>query len=180
MMVDIANALSQEHHVDFLTFRNDKVLQPLNEKVHHIHNELYKNKFKLFENMGQIYNLHKFLKVGDYDVAIAFLHPSNYMLTLAAKGTKTKVLLSERADPYSRKKNGGLFVYCIENILRLADGFVFQSDGAKELYPLKCQKKGTVIVNSIPDNVNEVQYVGNRKKTVFTLQEWSLFKNDRI
>lgn len=166
MMVDIANALSQNHSVDFLTYRNDKVLQSLNEKVHHIHNPLYKNKIKPFEKLGQIYMLHKFLKNSDYDIAIAFLLPSNYMLTLAAKGTKTKVLLSERGDPYSRKKNGGLFVHCIEHILHFADGYVFQSDGAKALYPLKCQKKGVVIVNSIPDNVKEAQHIGARKKTI--------------
>lgn len=166
MIVDIANALSQNHDVDFLTYRKDIVLQPLNEKVHHIHNPLFKCKIKPFENLGQMYMLHKFLKKSDYDIAVAFLHPSNYMLTLAAKGTRTKVLLSERGDPYSRKKNGGLFVRCVEHIIHLADGYVFQSDGAKELYPLECQNKGIVIVNSIPDNAKDVQYVGERKKTI--------------
>jgi len=176
MMVDIANALSQNHSVDFLTYRNDKVLQPLNEKVHHIHTPLYKSKIKPFENLGQMYVLHKFLKKSDYDIAIAFLHPSNYMLTLAAKGTRTKVLLSERADPYSRKKNGGLFVRCIEHILHFADGYVFQSDGAKSLYPLKCQKKGVVIVNSIPDHIEKTNYIGERKKTIVHVARMELIQ----
>ena len=165
MMVDIANGLSKNHDIDFLTYRNDKVLQQLNNKVNHIHNTLYRNKFKPFENLGQIYILHKILKKSDYDIAIAFLHPSNYMLTLAAKGTKTKVLLSERADPYSRKKNGGFFVHCIEHVLHFADGYVFQSEGAKGLYPSKCRKKGVVIVNSIPDVVAE-HHITVRKKTI--------------
>lgn len=176
MMVDIANALSQTHDVDFLTYRNDKVLQPLDEKVCHIHDSLYKHKFKPIENLGQIFALRKFLKKGGYDVAIAFLHPSNYMVTLAAKGTKTKVLLSERADPYSRKKNGGLFVHCVERVLHMADGYVFQSNGAKDLYPVKCQKKGVVIVNSIPDSLKEAQYFGERKKTIVHVARMELIQ----
>lgn len=176
MMVDIANALSQNHSVDFLTYRDDKVLQSLDEKIHHIHDPLYKNKIKPFENLGQMYVLHNFLKKSDYDIAIAFLHPSNYMLTLAAKGTKTKVLLSERADPYSRKKNGGLFVHCIEHILHVADGYVFQSEGAKSLYPLRCQKKGVVIVNSIPDHIEKTRYIGERKKTIVHVARMELIQ----
>ena len=176
MMTDIANALSDKHEIDFLTYRNDKVLQPLNEKVNHIHNQLYKNKIKPLENIGQICKLHKFIKNNSYDVAIAFLHPSNYMLTLASKGTKTKVLLSERGDPYSRKKNGGAFTHFVEHILHCADGYVFQSDGAKALYPKKCQKKGTVIVNSIPDNLTGLQYTGERKKTIVHVARMELIQ----
>ncbi len=176
MIVDIANALSKDHIVDFLTFRNDNISQPLDEKINHIHDPLFKHKFKPIEIIGQIIKLHAFLKNGKYDVAIAFLHPSNYMITLASKGTKTKVLLSERADPYSRRKNGGLFVHCVEYILHLADGYVFQSDGAKELYPKKCQKKGVVIVNSIPDDLKGAQYIGERKKTIVHVARMELIQ----
>ena len=176
MITDIANALSDTHEVDFLTYRNDKVLQPLSDKVNHIHNPLYKNKIKPLENIGQICKLHKFIKKNSYDVAIAFLHPSNYMLTLASKGTKTKVLLSERADPYSRKKNGGLYTHLIEHILYRADGYVFQSNGAMELYPQKCQEKGVVIVNSIPDDLTDLHFTGKRKKTVVHVARMELIQ----
>ena len=176
MMADIANALSKNHEVDFLTFRNAEVLQKLDKNVHHVHNELYKNKIKPLENAGQIFALRKYLKNNSYDIAIAFLHPSHYMLTLASVGIKTKVLLSERADPYSRKKNGGAFVHFIERILHHADAFVFQSDGAKALYPPKCKKNSAVIVNSIPDDLECVRFDGERKKTVVHVARMELIQ----
>lgn len=166
MMVDIANSLSNKHQVDVLTFRESSVLQPLGEKVNHTHDPLYECKIKGIEIVGQIVKLRKYLKKNSYDLAIAFLHPSNYMLTLATKGTKTKVLLSERGDPQSRKKNGGLFVRFVEFILYHADAYVFQSNGAKMLYPVKCQKKGIVIANSIPDIISAKKRVGGCEKRI--------------
>lgn len=149
MMVEVANYLSKEHEVDFLTFRKSEVMQPLSTRVRHIHNPLYGSKNKLFELIMQIIKLHAVLKNEKYDVAIAFLVPSSYMLTLAAIGTRTRVLLSERADPITRRKNGGFFIRLRDWINYTADMFVFQSEGAKAAYPQKCQRRGVVIPNAV-------------------------------
>lgn len=151
MMATVANALSRKHDVSFLTFRSDEVKQELSQDVRHIHNPLYTHKNKIIEVFGQIKTLRRIIKKEKYDVAIAFLHPSHYMLVLSAIGTKTKILLSERADPISRIKNAGLFVKLVERIIQRADAYVFQSKGAMKAYPKRCQKCARVIVNAIPD-----------------------------
>lgn len=176
MMVDIANFLSHKNDVTFLTFRNADVLQPLGDKVSHVHMPLCKCNIKALETIRQIAALRKYIKKEGFDLAIAFLHPANYMLTIASKFTKTKVLLSERADPHSRLKNGGVFVHFIEHILHMADAYVFQSDGAKNLYPEKCQKKGTVIVNSVPDAKKEFCYSGVREKRIVHVARMELIQ----
>ena len=149
MMAEVANNLCRSHEVTLLTFRDSSLSQSLAPEINHVHNPLYSHKIKVLEMAGQIRALHKYLKRERFDLAVAFLHPSHYMLTLAAKGTKTKVLLSERGDPYSRR-NGGLFVRAVEKVIQRADAYVFQSEGARDAYPKKCRKKGRVIVNALP------------------------------
>lgn len=165
MMVTVANKLAEKHDVTFLTFRKDEVLQPLSDVVHYIYNPLYKNRFKIFENLGQIIALHKYIKKEKFDLAIAFLHPAHYMLTVAAKGTKTKVLLSERADP-TQRNNRNIFFRLLYWVLNKADAYVFQTEQAKAFYAKRAQECSAVIPNPIPDKKIPKAYSGERKKTI--------------
>lgn len=151
MMANVANILCQEHEVSFLTFRNNDIRQTLDNRVTVIHNPLYTNSNKVLELTGQIKALHKYIKMHNIEVVIAFLHPSNYMAVLAAKNTRAKVLLSERGDPYSRRKNGGAFIHFVEKIIQHADAYIFQSHEASLSYPQRCRLKSLIIPNALPD-----------------------------
>ena len=105
MLISVANSLSEEHDVTILTYRSAEIRQSLAKKVKVVFDPLYKNRCKPLENIGQIIALRNYLRKNRVDLIVAFLHPSNYMAVLAATGLKTKVLLSERGDPYSRLKN---------------------------------------------------------------------------
>jgi len=83
--------------------------------------------------------LRKYINQEQFDLAIAFLHPSHYMLTLAAKGTDTKVLLSERGDPSRSYKNP--FLKIIFLMLQSADGYVFQTKQEANITRKKQGKK---------------------------------------
>lgn len=163
MMVTVANHMSEHADVTFLTFRNSDVLQELSDKVKHVHNTLYTNKFKPIEILGQIRELRKLIRKEKFDLAVAFLHPSHYMLTLAAKGTDTKVLLSERGDPTRVKK---LIFKALKRFLQTADAFVFQTEQAKASYSLKAQANSVVIPNPIPDKKIPQLYEGEREKVI--------------
>ena len=151
MMANVANILCHEHEVSFLTFRNNDIRQSLDNRIVVVHNKLYTNPHKLLELSGQIKALHKYIESNDIDVVIAFLHPSNYMAVLAAINTDAKVLLSERGDPYSRRKNGGVFVHFVERIIQHADAYIFQSHEASLAYPIRCRLKSLIIPNALPD-----------------------------
>lgn len=151
MLASVANDLAEKHDVTFLVFRNGEVKQPLSDKVKFVYDPLFKSKIKPLEILGQIRALRRYIKRERFDAAIAFLWPSHYMSVLATRGTKTKLLFSERADPITWKKNASLFMRCVRKIVERADAYVFQSDGAANAYPKRCRKRGTVIVNALPD-----------------------------
>lgn len=98
--------------------------------------------------------LHRFIKANKFDLAISFLSASHLRLRLACFGTKTKVLLSQRGDPYytssQRKpialKLFGLFSY---RLFCSADCFVFQTKQAQGFYPKSVQERSVVIHNPI-------------------------------
>lgn len=69
--------------------------------------------------------------------------------------TGCKVICSERANPRVHSK---MFQWIIRYLSPLCDGFIFQTEGAKEYYPKKTQKKAVVIANSAP------LYEGIRKR----------------
>lgn len=165
MMANVANIYASNHDVTFLTYRSDKVQQELDKRVKHVNRQLYNGKIKVFEIIGSIIYLHQYLKKEQFDAAVAFLHPSHYMLILAAIGTKTKVILSERADPYNRK-NGSIFVRLVERVIHYADYYVFQSEGAMEAYPLKCRKKSRIIVNALPNRSYPIHHDSTAKKAI--------------
>lgn len=77
-------------------------------------------------------------------------------------GIKSKVILSERNDPYhdtiswkSKMLRDLLF--------RFADGYVFQSNGAKEFYSAKIQKKSVVIHNPVINNLPHKSSINNKE-----------------
>lgn len=165
MISSVANSLCKDHNVKILTFRQSEIKQIFDNKVMIEHNKLYVNRFKPIELIGQIIRLRKYIKVNNIDLIIAFLHPSNFMAVLATMGTRTKVLLSERGDPISRRKNGNFYVHLVERILYKADAYVFQSEGAKKAYPSKCQVKSEIIFNSIPQKIYP-QYCPSEEKYI--------------
>ena len=172
MMVAVANHLAQEDDVTFLTFRNSDVLQPLSDNVTHVHKPLYQNKNRFLESVGQICALRKYIIQEKFDVAIAFLPPSSYMLTLAAKGTKTKVVLSERGDPAHMKKSIALKL--VFQLLQMADAYVFQTEGARECYSTKAQKNSCVIPNPIPEKIIPPMWDKERKKILVNVARLDL------
>ena len=97
---------------------------------------------------------------------IVFLQPSIPMVLLAAQGLPNKVVISERADPnrLMKKRYGRKF---IEKYYQRADKVVFQTEDAKNVYPLNIAEKGVVISNPIKANLPE-PYHGERNKYITT------------
>ena len=150
MMAFVANTLSDKgHDVTFLTYRNDTVLQTLlpTIKIQHKNWETDNNNY-LLTIPKTVLKLHKYLKRNGFDVAVAFLSPSQLRLSLAGIGTKTKLLFSQRGDPY--RSNGKGFINKLTNYAFLrADLYVFQTKGAQVFYSKKIQKRSVVIPNPI-------------------------------
>ena len=145
-MVFVANAMAaRKHEVIFLTYRNDVVCQKLNSQVTHLHLPLENASGNGRHLLSTVRALRRYIQAEHFDLAVAFLSPSQLRLILACKGTKTKVVLSQRGDPYHVKKS--LFSLFFERIFQRADGFVFQMEKSMDYYGEKVKERGTVIPN---------------------------------
>lgn len=101
---------------------------------------------RYFRTVRAIFDIHKILKKNKYDIVISFLPLEGFISVVASLGTKTKVLVSERSDPYHEKS-------FVANLARFffwfADGAVFQSEGAQKYFSKKLIRKSTIIENPV-------------------------------
>lgn len=151
MLVWVANQCANVgHNVTLLTYRDSSNHQILHEKVKHLHHQLedINGKGNVF---ASICWLHKYIKKEKFNLAIAFLSPSQLRLFFACLGTNTKTLFSQRGDPYSNFT--GLKVEIINRLnnwtFTHADKLVFQTDQAMRYYGSSIQHKSVVIPNPI-------------------------------
>jgi GalNAc-alpha-(1->4)-GalNAc-alpha-(1->3)-diNAcBac-PP-undecaprenol alpha-1,4-N-acetyl-D-galactosaminyltransferase len=179
ILVSVANYLCEKgHDVSILTYRDPGVQQPLHANVCHVHRVLYKHPLKPLERFGEIVSLHKYIKAGNFDVALAFLWPSKQILTIASKFTRTKVIIAERGDPFSgsSKHNKGLRIMGIGKIVRTADAFVFQTEGAQSYFPIKVINKSIVIPNPVVNQNIPSQFKGVREKEIVNVARLDIFQ----
>lgn len=178
IMTSVANHMAEDENneITFLTFRSSEVLQPLSDKVNFVYDELYSHNNKFIEIFGEIKELHKYIKKHKFDICISFLNPASYMLTLAAIGTGTKVILSERGDPNEMANSKNLFIKVIFRIVQHADGYVFQTPQARDVYSQKARSKSVVIPNPIPDKKIPSKYGGERNKEIVTASRMDLYQ----
>ena len=145
-MTFVANEMSARgHDVTFVTYRDDRVLQPLSDQVVHEHLPLEEKGRNLKTFLSSVRCLHRYLKKNRFDLAVAFLSPSQFRLAPACRRTGTKLVFSQRGDPYT-SGNPLISALCKLVFLR-ADGFVFQTENAMKYYGKKAKKNGIVICN---------------------------------
>ena len=150
IMAFVANILAKAgHQVTFLTYRNKEVLQPLSTEIIHIHKPWEEDNGKSVSITNTILSLHKHIKAAKYDIAVAFLSPSQLRLAIACFGTKTKVLFSQRGDPYHDSQNKGVSNWINTLAFLSADYYVFQTEGARRFYNNRVVKKSVIIPNPV-------------------------------
>lgn len=150
MMIWVANQLAgYGYNITFVTFRNNTVLQPISDKVNHVHLNLEDDSKHKANIIKTSIAIRDFIKTGKYDLAIGFLSPSFIRLFLATLGLKTKLLFSHRGDPFQKRRRFSLGTFISEFAFKHADNYVFQTEAAKDFYSYKIQNKSTVICNPV-------------------------------
>jgi len=121
--------------------------------------------------------LKKYIKNINPDVIVSFLpEPSYRVLFLKIFNRKLKVIVSVRNDPkieYKSKLNNSIM-----NILYpLADGFIFQTEEAKEYFSSKIQEKSEVIPNPIADEFINAEINEKKDKIIVNVGRLEEQKN---
>lgn len=162
MMVWVANTLANRNFdVTFVTYRDSNIQQPLSDKVKYIHFPLEPVSGKGKGIFNSVITIRKFIKKNHFDIAVAFLSPSQLRLSLACIGLRIKLLYSQRGDPYNYPRSSKLVSYLTKWSFEKADAYVFQTQGAKKYYPEHIQKISTIIPNPIVPLHRTCERAGN-------------------
>lgn len=114
--------------------------------------------------------LHKFIKENKVDCIVSFTTKGNFGCILATIGTKCKIVVSERSDPYSENS---LVFRMRRKLYPFADKVIFQTDKAAQYYKKLNKDK----INVIPNSVNVPSIVAApielRKKEIVSVTRLS-------
>lgn len=99
--------------------------------------------------------IRKYLVIDKIDILFAATISMIPYALIANLGMPSKIIGCERANPISYTNK---YKYIVRYISNLCDGFIFQTEGAQKVYPLKIQRKGIVIPNIAPVYKGERSY----------------------
>lgn len=142
----------RDYEVSILATGGEITAYEINEKVSYFCVEPRcsivgaKQIFKLYDNWSII-------KKYAPDVIITFLPtPAIYGALFKLLDRKITLIISERMDPYQDPKSK-LLRKIRDFAFKFGDGFVFQTNDAKEYFNKKIQRKSKIILNPLKDNL---------------------------
>lgn len=179
MIVWVANQCATEgNDVTIVTYRDTAVNQFISKKIKHVHFNLECNGGLGDGLLSTVRFLRRYIKNEAFDVAVAFLPPSQIRLSLACLGLKTKLLYSQRGDPFQKGKT--LKLKIVEKIYNwlfsFADFYVFQTIGAQQYYSKAIQDRSVVIPNPINRIERTVERKGNIERKIVCVARLDLYQ----
>lgn len=131
-----------------------------------------------FEILKTIKKMKKVFLDEKPDVIITMGVPTCIYSVLAVKGTKIPHIISERNDPrhFLGKKSTEKIS---RTLMRFAEGYVFQTEDAKNFYSQKIREKSCVISNPFIGK-NLPQVVENKKYKIVTMGRLTAQKNHKL
>ena len=153
VVANLSNWLIKKHSVSIVVTPPDKSLYELDSDISFMTLDYVNDKKDniIFRNIKRIKRLNKYIKDFDPDIILSFLPEPSYRVLFLKPFNKKKVIVSVRNDPKIEYKS--LFNKIImKNLYSKADGFVFQTEEAREYFSKKIQERSVVIPNPInPD-----------------------------
>lgn len=131
---------------------------------------------KLVRNVKRNMLLRRLIVESNPDVVISFMTSMNIQAALFMAGLKYPLVISERNNPETDiSRRDKLFV---KLLYPRCQGFVFQTEDAKNWFPESIQKRGTIICNPISENLPERKAV--QKGKIVNVGRLTRQKNQRM
>lgn len=115
-----------------------------------------KKQSRVERNFSRILRIRRLCKSEKPDILIAFMGEPNFRAIVATIGLPVRTVVSVRNDP-NREYSGKIMRFVGKYILPLADGCVFQTEDAKQWFPLQMQKKSEIIFNAVKQEFYEIK-----------------------
>lgn len=129
--------------------------------------------------IGRYFALFKSYSSITPDIVIHYNFQSAYLTALIPRHFYKKSIYSERGDPYDSEYSGLLGVVRNWAIKRI-DGFVFQSEGARDFFNEKIRKRSIIIHNSVSIPLNKYPIPKNREKRIVSVGRIHPQKNHEL
>lgn len=178
-LITLANQMAdRKHEVHMVLLSDDRICYEISPKIR-IHSLLYAEKGNYFCRILRRRNaLINKLKELECDIIVNFNFQSAYLLAFSPRKGLGKIIYSERGDP-GDKEYKGLMGLVRRLALPRIDGFVFQSEGARNYFNSKHVKKCSTIIPNACFNSYE-PYNGIRRKTIVNVGRLSEQKNQTL
>lgn len=133
-----------------LLFSKENKAYSIDENVRIIDIGFSEIKNKTIKKLKQIIAIRDYIKNNQPDVVFCYVITTIPFAILANWGlkNKTKIIGSQRTNP---KIISLLHRIIVQPFLRMCDGFVFQTNGARDFYPDWLKNKSMVVGNIAPD-----------------------------
>mgnify|MGYP001031823113 FL=1 len=128
--------------------------------------------------LGRITQVRRLLKKTHAAALVSFIGKTNLRAILACLFLKTKVFVSVRSAP--AREYPGRMGLLAKMLFGLADGIVFQSEGAQAFFSGAVRKKSRILPNPLsPEYVRE-PYSGKRRNEIVTVGRMDRVKNHAL
>lgn len=163
----LANNMSDHNYNVSLviTFESD-IHYFINDKVDIIKFDINKNSSQIGRNIIEIKKLISTFNEEKPDVIISFIRNVNCII--AAKIARVPIIISERNNPKYDPKSK-VWRLARKLIYPLADGIVFQTEGAKSYFSKTIQNKSRIIRNPLESNMPIKNNFSESKKEIVTI-----------
>lgn len=133
----------------------------------------------LIKNVKRISKLRELVNLHSVQIILSFLGRPNIRMLLATIGLPMKKVVSVRNDPNREYGAGGIKKWFAQNLFKLADGCVFQTEDAASYFPKSVRKKSTIILNPVDVKFFEVQR-SDSPRNIITVGRMEPQKNQKL
>ena len=174
----LANAMvNKGHDVTLVSIYADNICYNLDKRIKYIFMpDRMGGPMRLFSRYIGIINVLRDIKP---DITVNFWFQSAYMTAIMKKSITGKVIYSERGDPGDKEYNGLLGLIRKITLPRI-DGFIFQSNGAKNFFDKQVQMRSVVIPNPVFIKKKDFPKVKKRRKAIVTIGRLHPQKNQEL
>lgn len=146
MMHSVARAMAEKgNDVSIYSYAGDTSQIQIDKKIRFIPGKNF-IPGRVFRHILKIFEIRKVLKCEKPDIVITFMPYPSVLTLIANIGLKSKVIACDRGDPYRLK---GFLALAGVHILKLANGAVFQTEGARSFHKGRVYDISTVIPNPV-------------------------------
>lgn len=177
-IIMLSNALAEKgYDIHLIVLSENKSHYYIDGKVK-LHDLSQKETGKL-HILKRWYYLWKELKQIKPDLCINYNFQSVYFEVVMPVKVRGKIVYSERGDPYDKEYSGILGILRTISF-RFTDGFVFQSEGARDFFGKTIRERSAIIHNPVSVPLGKYQIPQRRDKRIVSVGRLHEQKNQKL